>query len=106
MIFQEGFIQISKNKRLVSSLRKVEGVYGINDGEQELRHLLVVSLRRQLKTGFGRLECICEACKKESYLCSYDLYGPLRTVMFLMHADPLRGQAGGGWPLQIETFGG
>ncbi len=25
-------------------------------------------------------------------------------VMFLMHADPLRGQVGGGWALKIETF--
>ncbi len=64
MIFQEGFIQIIKIKRLGPSLRKIEGVYGINDGEQELWHLLVVSLRRQLKTGFGRLQCVCEACKK------------------------------------------
>ncbi len=24
--------------------------------------------------------------------------------MFLMHADPLRGQVGGGWALEIETF--
>jgi hypothetical protein len=55
-----------KYKRSGPSLRKIEGVYGINDGEQELRHLLVVSLRRQLKTGFGRLQCVCEACKKVS----------------------------------------
>jgi hypothetical protein len=25
-------------------------------------------------------------------------------VMFLMSADPLRGQVGGGWALEIETF--
>ncbi len=25
-------------------------------------------------------------------------------VMFWMHADPLRGQVGGGWALEIETF--
>jgi hypothetical protein len=25
-------------------------------------------------------------------------------VMFLMRADPLRGQVGGGWALEIETF--
>jgi hypothetical protein len=24
--------------------------------------------------------------------------------MFLMRADPLRGQVGGGWALEIETF--
>jgi hypothetical protein len=24
--------------------------------------------------------------------------------MFLMHADPLRGQVGWGWALEIETF--
>jgi hypothetical protein len=34
----------------------------------------------------------------------YDLYGPVCTVMFLMRADPLRGQAGGGWALEIDTF--
>jgi hypothetical protein len=37
-----------------------------------------------------------------SYLCTYDLYGPY--VMFLMRADPLLGQVGGGWALEIETF--
>jgi hypothetical protein len=26
-------------------------------------------------------------------------------VMFLMSADPLRGQVGGGWALEFETFG-
>jgi hypothetical protein len=25
-------------------------------------------------------------------------------VMFLKHADPLRGQVGGGWVLEIETL--
>jgi hypothetical protein len=25
-------------------------------------------------------------------------------VMFLMRADPLQGQVGGGWALEIETF--
>jgi hypothetical protein len=25
-------------------------------------------------------------------------------IMFLMHADPLRGKVGGGWALEIETF--
>ncbi len=33
----------------------------------------------------------------DSYLCTYDLYGP--QVMHLMHAEPLRGQVGGGWAL-------
>ncbi len=27
-----------------------------------------------------------------------------RYVMFLMHADPLRGQVGRGWALEIEVF--
>jgi hypothetical protein len=27
-------------------------------------------------------------------------------VMFLVHADPLQGQVGGGWPLEIESFFG
>jgi hypothetical protein len=35
-----------------------------------------------------------------SYLRTYDLYGPL----FLMRADPLRGQLGGGCALEIESF--
>ncbi len=39
-----------------------------------------------------------------SYLCTYDLYGPVPYEMFLMRADPLRGQVGGGWALEIETF--
>ncbi len=25
-------------------------------------------------------------------------------IVFLMRADPLRGQEGGGWALEIETF--
>jgi hypothetical protein len=25
-------------------------------------------------------------------------------IMFLMRADPLRGQVGGGWALETETF--
>ena len=37
--------------------------------------------------------------KTYSYLCTYDLYG-----MFLMRSDPLRGQVGGGWALEIESF--
>jgi hypothetical protein len=37
-----------------------------------------------------------------SYLWTYDLYGPV--VMLLMRATPLRGQVGGGWNLEIETF--
>jgi hypothetical protein len=28
------------------------------------------------------------------------------TVMFLIRVDPLRGQAGGGWALEIEPFSG
>jgi hypothetical protein len=36
------------------------------------------------------------------YLCTYDLYDP--QVMFMMRADPLRRQVGGGWALEIETF--
>ncbi len=38
------------------------------------------------------------------------IYGPMiytaPYVMFLMRADPLRGQAGGGWAQEIETFFG
>ncbi len=32
----------------------------------------------------------------------HDLYGPMR--LFLMRADTLRGQVGGGWALEIESF--
>ncbi len=32
----------------------------------------------------------------------YDWNGPY--VMFLMRADPLRGQVGEGWALEVETF--
>ncbi len=37
--------------------------------------------------------------KHISYLCTYDLHGPV--VMFLMR---VRGQVGGGWALEIESF--
>ncbi len=37
-----------------------------------------------------------------SYLCTYGLFGPVRNV--LMRADTLRGQVGGGWALEIESF--
>jgi hypothetical protein len=36
------------------------------------------------------------------YTVQYDLYGMY--VMFLMRADPLQGQVGGGWALEIKTF--
>ncbi len=39
-----------------------------------------------------------------SYLWTYNLYGPMRTVIVLMRADPLRGQVGGDWALEIKTF--
>ncbi len=35
-------------------------------------------------------------------LCTYDLYSPVR--MLLMRANPLLGQVGGGWALEIESF--
>jgi hypothetical protein len=41
---------------------------------------------------------------QNSYLWTYDLYGPC--VIFLMRADPLGGQVGGGWALDIEIFWG
>jgi hypothetical protein len=37
-----------------------------------------------------------------SYLCTYDLYDPVRNG--LMRADPLLEQVGVGWVLEIETF--
>jgi hypothetical protein len=37
-----------------------------------------------------------------TYLWAYDLYGPVRNGFDA--ADPLRGQMGGGWALEIETF--
>ncbi len=33
------------------------------------------------------------------YLCTYYLYGPMRNVFYA------RGQVGGGWALEIKTFG-
>jgi hypothetical protein len=37
-----------------------------------------------------------------NYLCTYDLYSPC--IMFWMHAYPLRGEVGGGWALEFESF--
>jgi hypothetical protein len=37
-----------------------------------------------------------------SYLWIYDLYGPVG--MLLMRANPLPGQVGGSWALEIETI--
>jgi hypothetical protein len=41
-------------------------------------------------------------------MCELAIYGPMiytaPYVMVLMRADPLRGQVGGGWALEIETF--
>jgi hypothetical protein len=37
-------------------------------------------------------------CYSISYLCTYDFTAPY--LMFLMRADPLRGQVGGGWALE------
>jgi hypothetical protein len=42
-----------------------------------------------------------------NYLCTYDLYGPVRNVLFLMRADTLRGEVGGGGlVLKIMSFVG
>ncbi len=38
-----------------------------------------------------------------SYLCTYDLYGPVRNG--LMRADPLLEQVGVGWVLEIAFLG-
>jgi hypothetical protein len=40
------------------------------------------------------------ACNR--YLSTYVYTAPC--LMFLMRADPLRGQVGGGWALEIESF--
>ncbi len=37
-----------------------------------------------------------------SYLWTYDLYGSLRNAFHVV--NPLRGQVGEGWALEIETF--
>jgi hypothetical protein len=41
-------------------------------------------------------------------ICILAIYAPMiytaLCVMFLMRADPLRGQVGGGWALEIESF--
>jgi hypothetical protein len=43
-----------------------------------------------------------------SYLWPYDLYGPMiymaPYIMPLMRENPLRGQVGVGWALEIKTF--
>jgi hypothetical protein len=39
-----------------------------------------------------------------SYLFTDDLYSPVQNVFVLMREDPLRGQVGGGWALEIESF--
>jgi hypothetical protein len=38
-----------------------------------------------------------------NYLCTHDLYSPMHNV-FWMCAYPLRGEAGGGWALEFESF--
>ncbi len=43
---------------------------------------------------------------KISYLCTYDFFYTTPYVMCLICEDPLRGQAGGVWALEIETFWG
>jgi hypothetical protein len=48
------------------------------------------------------------AMSKEVHRYIIAIYGPMiymaPYVMVLMRADPLRGQVGGGWALEIETF--
>jgi hypothetical protein len=40
-----------------------------------------------------------------SYLWTFDLYGPVPVyIMLLMQANPLRGQVGRSWALEIKTF--
>jgi hypothetical protein len=40
---------------------------------------------------------------KNNYLCTYDLYGPVRDVFDA--ADTLLWQVEGGWALEMESFG-
>ncbi len=39
---------------------------------------------------------------RNNYLCTYDLYSPVHNVW--MRAYPLRGEVGGGWALEFESF--
>jgi hypothetical protein len=39
-----------------------------------------------------------------SYLCTYAIYGPVRNAFDAGSIYYLRGQVGGGWALEIETF--
>jgi hypothetical protein len=47
-----------------------------------------------------RLKMLLEVLDSYPYLASY---APL--IYTALRADPLRGQVGGGWALEIETFG-
>jgi hypothetical protein len=51
---------------------------------------------------YRAVQCTVQCAYRKNYLCTYDLYGPC--VMFLMRADTLRGQVGGGWALEMESF--
>jgi hypothetical protein len=46
--------------------------------------------------------------QKKLWVLKIDIYAPMNYtapyVMCLMREDPLRGQVGGGWALEIETF--
>jgi hypothetical protein len=44
------------------------------------------------------------ASKHNSHFWTYDLCGPIPYVMLLIQASPLRGQMGGDWAMEIETF--
>jgi hypothetical protein len=53
-------------------------------------------------------EEICQWLCKLERTSKIAIYAPMiytaPCVMFLMRADPLRGQVGGGWALEIESF--
>ncbi len=53
---------------------------------------------------------IRQTVSQERKIAELAIYAPMvytaPYIMFLMRADPLRGQVGGGWALEIETFFG
>ncbi len=63
---------------------------------------LLHSTRSDKSSPEGDTPCHVVVKKNVSYLCTYDLYGPIRNAF--EGADTLRGQVGGGWALEIKTF--
>ncbi len=71
-----------------------------------VKWLLASSIENQSKVSAP--PCSLYANKTQSGCPILAIYAPMLytapCVMFLMRADTLRGQVGGGWALEIETF--